>query len=273
MLYNYGIRERKRGIFMKNIKRRILGLVLTAGLLVGVGMPLQANAEWKQKNYGEWTYLENGVAKTGWLQDSGKWYYLDNSGLMKKGWIEDKGTWYYLMDSGALNDSKTTKSMPNEVKLVYDIVKPLAQSRNLKYYGLYRVKSDYHIQELQNKCLYFFENDDDYGIAMNFYIYDPTNGKVYFTSKDGIEVSVVSRNKTDYAIKKPVTKEQAIQNVKTYLSENQKNTSLKIEVEQSDDISKDNVFVAHCYEDMGDHTATSGWYYVDKSTGNVVKMQ
>jgi len=33
-----------------------------------------------------------------------------------------------------------------------------------------------------------------------------------------------------------------------------------------------NVYVVHCYDDMGDHTATSGWYYVDRSTGDVIPM-
>lgn len=31
-------------------------------------------------------------------------------------------------------------------------------------------------------------------------------------------------------------------------------------------------FIVHCYDDMGTHTATSGWYYVNKSTGKVTSM-
>lgn len=258
---------------MKNFKKIIASFITVISLLALT--PVAAQAEWNQTDKG-WTYTENGVSKIGWFLDGGKWYYLDNNGIMKRGWIEDKDTWYYLMDDGALDNSKTTTTMPNDVKLIYDIVKPLAQDGNLKYYGLYHINSTYHIQELQDKRLYFFENNDNYGITMNFYIYDPTNGEVYYTNKEGIEVSLVGVGKTDYAINKPITKEQSIQNVENYLIQNQKYVPSKIEVELNDDINYNNVFIIHCYDmisdkDGGGHTATSGWYYVDRSTGNVIK--
>lgn len=39
---------------------------------------------------------------TGWLYDSGSWYYLGTSGAMQTGWINDGGTWYYFNGSGAM---------------------------------------------------------------------------------------------------------------------------------------------------------------------------
>jgi len=58
---------------------------------------------WYQNN-GAWYYLDdNGMVKTGWIKSEGKWYYLDyNSGKMVTGWVEDKGNWYYLNKTGEM---------------------------------------------------------------------------------------------------------------------------------------------------------------------------
>nr|WP_280518765.1 hypothetical protein [Blautia sp. NSJ-159] len=42
---------------------------------------------------------------TGWIKDSGKWYYLTFSGAMATGWIKVNGTWYYLNGSGAMAEN------------------------------------------------------------------------------------------------------------------------------------------------------------------------
>ena len=39
---------------------------------------------------------------TGWVKDSGSWYYLKNSGSMATGWVKDNGKWYYLASSGSM---------------------------------------------------------------------------------------------------------------------------------------------------------------------------
>ena len=55
------------------------------------------------KESGNWYYLDDsGAMKTGWIKESGNWYYLDDSGAMKTGWIKESGSWYYLDDSGAM---------------------------------------------------------------------------------------------------------------------------------------------------------------------------
>lgn len=58
---------------------------------------------WTQNN-GNWYYLDdNGMIKTGWIKSEGKWYYLDSSsGKMVTGWIEDKGNWHYLNKTGEM---------------------------------------------------------------------------------------------------------------------------------------------------------------------------
>lgn len=58
---------------------------------------------WTQDN-GYWYYLDdNGMIKTGWIKSDGKWYYFDScSGKMLTGWIQDRGNWYYLNSSGEM---------------------------------------------------------------------------------------------------------------------------------------------------------------------------
>lgn len=34
--------------------------------------------------------------KTGWVQESGNWYFYDNSSILQKGWLNQTGKWYYL---------------------------------------------------------------------------------------------------------------------------------------------------------------------------------
>ena len=53
------------------------------------------------------TYLSHrqetiGQKATGWIKDSGSWYYLNNSGSMATGWVKDSGSWYYLASSGKM---------------------------------------------------------------------------------------------------------------------------------------------------------------------------
>ena len=57
---------------------------------------------WQQIN-GAWFYLEtSGVMVTGWKQINGSWYYLESSGAMKTGWYLSGSSWYYLDDSGEM---------------------------------------------------------------------------------------------------------------------------------------------------------------------------
>lgn len=45
------------------------------------------------------TYCKNddGSNKTGWVKESGNWYYFDRQeGYMRTGWIKDNNKWYYL---------------------------------------------------------------------------------------------------------------------------------------------------------------------------------
>lgn len=57
---------------------------------------------WVQSIPGQWKYMENGKAVTGWKLEKKVWYYMDEQGLMQTGWLFNNKIWYYLKDSGAM---------------------------------------------------------------------------------------------------------------------------------------------------------------------------
>lgn len=69
-------------------------------------------------------------------------------------------------------------------------------------------------------------------------------------------------------VESTITAEKATELVRNYLISNSKYVAPIIEVDSEDDIQ----YTVHCYEKLADHTATSGWYYVNKKTGSVKSM-
>lgn len=59
-----------------------------------------------------WRYQQDdgSYAVNGWINDQGKWYFIDRDGIMATGWLIKDGTWYYLDDTGAMVGG-TTKSI------------------------------------------------------------------------------------------------------------------------------------------------------------------
>ncbi|MDR2599844.1 MAG: hypothetical protein LBC73_06155 [Oscillospiraceae bacterium] len=59
---------------------------------------------WQQLADGSWIYiLANGQRATGWLNDSGTWYFLGTNGIMlANSWLQSGGLWYYLGANGAM---------------------------------------------------------------------------------------------------------------------------------------------------------------------------
>ncbi len=54
---------------------------------------------------GKWYYLDrnnNCRMATGWLKISGVWFYFDSSGVMQTGWQKISSKWYYFKSSGAM---------------------------------------------------------------------------------------------------------------------------------------------------------------------------
>lgn len=261
------------------MKKKIFSFLMTLVLLVGIGFTQNAYAasNWQQTSQG-WTYSENGVDKTGWLQNGGKWYYLGYDGIMKTGWVDDKGTWYYLTDKGTLNDFKTTKIIPNEVDDIYKVIRFYAPNAKLYYSGLInpqgsisKIVSD---TGFANKSLYKFTEMDDYDNTIEEYYYSPYDGCAYELNQGEVVMLGVGDKTLSNS---SITKEQAIQNVKNYINDNYKNMPLNFEVIQDLDENNTNAYVVHFYnaegEKLSNHASTTnGWYYVDKKYGNVISM-
>lgn len=227
---------------------------------------IPAYASWQQTN-GKWTYVDSdGTLKTGWVQDGSNWYYLNSKGNMVTGWVIDNNTWYYMREDGSLNNSKTTSTIPNEIQSIFNIVNPFAGGLNLEYAGKgYVTDTDgFSNYGLANKWVIILKAKDKDGNSADFYyVYDPYNCKI-FRLYDNLKIEYLGQgNQTNI-----ISKDQAIQNVKNYLTENNISVPSKLVIEQDEN----NTYEVHCYDDMGDHTATVGWYYVDKGTGDVIKM-
>jgi hypothetical protein len=259
---------------MRKIRKRILGLVLALGLIV-IANPIRANAEWKFVSFAGWEYFENGTPKTQWFQDGVNWYYLGYDGIMKTGWVNDKGTWYYLMDNGILNNSKTTTTIPDEVNNIYRIIKFYDSNAKFYYSGLTNAPKSLESEiGFANKNLYKFTEVDNYSNTISEYYYSPYDGCAYKIDQGeivrlGIGDKTITNNN--------ISKEQAIQNVKNYINDNQKNMPLNFEVIQDSDTNNTNAYVVHFYsaedEKLSNHaSSTNGWYYVDKRYGNVISM-
>lgn len=81
--------------------KKICLVVLSSFLMSGIFFQ-SANAEWKRYIDGNYSYIENGKYKTGWLYDNNQWYYLDENGFMCTGWKMINCRWYYLNDDGSM---------------------------------------------------------------------------------------------------------------------------------------------------------------------------
>ena len=93
--------EEKVKSVIKDRKRVELGEIIEA---VQVINDVQASSEsgWNQNN-GAWYYLNNsGSLARGWIQDNEHWYYLSDDGVLVTGWLKYNDAWYYLKDNGAM---------------------------------------------------------------------------------------------------------------------------------------------------------------------------
>lgn len=106
------------------MKRRFGVMAMAAVLSAALAVPAYAgtwkyvNDQWKYQRgankfaYNEWIqdkgkyyYLDNdGYVTTGWQQIEGRWYHMDSTGAMETGWFKDSdsGKWYYLYPSGVM---------------------------------------------------------------------------------------------------------------------------------------------------------------------------
>ncbi|AEB76899.1 hypothetical protein [Clostridium botulinum] len=91
----------------------------------------------------------------------------------------------------------------------------------------------------------------------------------YPQKSPNIEINSQTINKN---INKPVNKQQAEDMIKNYIkSTSQEIPNLKVEYDHDDVKLGIKYFVIHVYCVVEDHTATMGWYYVNKQNGKCYK--
>ncbi len=80
------------------MKKKNITAILTAAVLAAALAPGTAFAGTWENADGRWRYRqEDGtLSSQGWIQDSEKYYALDENGWMRTGWFFDGGLWYYL---------------------------------------------------------------------------------------------------------------------------------------------------------------------------------
>ena len=74
---------------------------VVSGVGPGKTTPTVENG-WVQSLPGQWKFMENGNAVTGWKLVKNLWYYMDGQGIMQTGWLFNTNRWYYLKDSGEM---------------------------------------------------------------------------------------------------------------------------------------------------------------------------
>lgn len=90
---------------MKKLKiTKIIANTLVVTLVLVLNQ-MGASAEWKDDSTGRW-YSEGDSWAIGWRNIDAYMYYFDKDGYMKKGWIQDGGKWYYLNDNGTMAKDK-----------------------------------------------------------------------------------------------------------------------------------------------------------------------
>ena len=57
---------------------------------------------WSTINGRRYFFDDSTAMVTGWKQEDGKWYYLRPDGDMATGWVKDAGSWYYLNSDGVM---------------------------------------------------------------------------------------------------------------------------------------------------------------------------
>lgn len=209
-------------------------------------------ADW-DKDGDDWRYIGDYGYKTGWQQIDGKWYYFSSeTSAMKIGWFYDEqyGKWYYLNFDGGMDGSKTTSIYPMELSNIQDEINQCAGEK---------VTYD-STKKVDDNVFECFKSNSD--ALFKQYYYHPLTDNIY-EMKNGILTNVQTHEVINF-----FTQEQAVQAVKDYLSENYKDIPQIVKVENDDG----DHYLVHCYDDTGEYTTNSHWYYVNKTTREIKAM-
>lgn len=223
---------------------------------------------------GKWYYFdENGMEKWGWVSYGGKWYFLDAVDGIKTGWItgySGDGTYYYLNKDGTLDDSKTTKVMPNNIKEVYNIIKEycdLGNDGKLVYYSIRDLNLPKEF-ELANKNLYNFAvlyGTGDNSFEGDEFFYDTSAGKLCMGSQ-GVNIILDTKETFD----SNQTKANVVKKIRSYFDVNNRlgyTSSVKgiyINIKEEKDY-----YIINIYKNINGVIQNSEEYYFNKKTGEI----
>ena len=86
------------------MKRRFGVIAAAAVLSAALAVPSYAGT-WKYVN-DQWKYQRgaNKYAYNEWVEDNGKYYYLNNDGYVTTGWQQIDGHWDYMEAHGAMQN-------------------------------------------------------------------------------------------------------------------------------------------------------------------------
>lgn len=222
----------------------------------------------------KWHYFNaNGTEKIAeWLNYSGKQYFFDYYGVMQTGWITTNyvkdNNYYYFNEDGTLDNSKTTKIMPYEIKKAYDIISDyyeLDDETKLIYYSTHKLNLPKEFQ-FSNSNAYSFEEigiitDDEYCDFDNVY-YEINSGKLCIINQ-GIYTLLDTKETFD----SNKAKAKAIQTIRSSYDKfgfgNNGNSKYMNIKEEKD------YYTIDCYEGDNGVLQSKGLYYLDKNTGEI----
>ncbi len=151
----------------------------------------------------------------------------------------------------------------NAIKLREEINISIEKVNNLVKTKKYE-EADKLIEEINLKEL----SDEQRGRTTELKTRVDTELMAIETVKKAEEVRRAEEAKKSVEVAKTITPVKAEQMVKEYLTKRGEYIPSIIQVDHEDGES----YVVHCYDIVVDHTATSGWYYVNKKTGKITSM-
>ncbi|MDE5978022.1 MAG: glucosaminidase domain-containing protein [Turicibacter sp.] len=111
------------------------------------------------KDSGVWYYYKNGQIQTGWQKVDNKWYYLDNEGRMKTGWLHLNNKWYYLNATGEMQVAwKKINNVWYYFNSNGEMQTGWLQLDSKKYYLNSSGAMQTGWQKIDNKWYYFYES-------------------------------------------------------------------------------------------------------------------
>ncbi|MVX62633.1 cell wall-binding protein [Clostridium chromiireducens] len=237
---------------MYRISRKFICLILLAAVITASCVSTNAYALWEKDNY-QWKYIGDYGYVTGWQEIDNKWYYFNpEDGTMKRGWFYDTqyNKWYYLSADGDMVHSKITSNYPQELNNIYAKIKQYVNDE-ITYKWTTNIDGNIFI------CFISKNN----GGARQFY-YHVLTGNVYEMKNGNLT------NLATHEVFNIFTEEQAVQVIKDYLSKSYKPIPQIIKVDSDDGES----YLVHCYDDKGYYYESNSWYYVNKTTREVIPM-